>query len=209
MKTLRYICSLLFAYYLVAKFKIIDFIKWVLGIEKKVKVSRWEIIDAFIVEDPAGPASTPVDVDTDWIDFSSPYWSRDIDGLVPQWDAWRLTIVCAKNDKVRRLVCRRGETMHYPGDVMNMRSTRLIPRLTVNHAVIVTNDGEEIDVTSFMNEFVVCTNRRFHPYDLIASDFDDFTGGRIHLRIATPNGDERCGVFEFDNPNEDMVTLYS
>ena len=206
---------------------IVNFIARMMGKPVKVKVATWRVDHAYVF--PDDPAGVSIDVPEDaamhlgawdikWsgIDFCDPGWRTAIDTRVPStWQSWRIELVCRKKSSTRRIVCRRDETMHFPGDVANIRNTRLFPRAQVQSAVI-RNHGYptfSIDVTDILEEYVFCKDRKFHPNDLSLLDVHIPPMSHDHrvltVDVRMPNGYTRRTEYTFSDRDANMVDLFT
>lgn len=211
MHTLRYVYFAILAFFLIARSKLTDWIGKLLGKEKRVKVATWRVDGAYVFVDPPSNSweMEYIEIPPDDIDFSDPDWKLAVSYRVPpSWPSWRIELVCTKKATTRRIVCRRDETMHFPGDVANVRNTRLFPRATVKEA-IVKSGACRIDVTEQLSEYVMCKSRKFHPCDLIDVDPSDKEEYMLDVTVAMPNGSTRKESFSFNDRDANIVSLFT
>lgn len=220
--------ALIWIMFLIRK-HIMNFIARLTGKPVKVKVAMWCVDHAYVFPDDPVGVFTTTDVledavmhlrawDIKWsgIDFCDPGWKTAIDTMVPStWPSWRIELVCRKKSSTRRIVCRRDETMHFPGDVANIRSTRLFPRAKVQSAVI-RNHGcptYSIDVTDILEEYVICKDRKFHPNDLMLRDVHIPPISHDHrvltVDVRMQNGYMRRAEYTFSDRDANLVDLFT
>jgi hypothetical protein len=209
--TIRYVYLAILAFILIARSKVTDWINKLLGKEKKVRVATWRVDGVYIFVDPPSTSWNMdyIEIPPDDIDFSDPDWKIGVSYRVPpSWPSWRIELVCTKKATTRRIVCRRDETMHFPGDVANVRNTRLFPRATVQEA-IVRSGACRIDVTDQLSEYVMCNTRKFHPRDLVDVDASREDEYFLDVTVIMPNGFTRKESFSFNDPDANIVSLFT
>lgn len=210
MRTLRHIYLAIIALVLLVRTKVRDMLYKFLGREKKVMVSKWRVVDAYVFMDPTPPdGARSLQIPQSDIDFSDPEWKTKVANIVPMsWPSWRVELVCSKKNMTRRIVCRRDERMHFPGDVANMRNTRMFPRATVTSA-IVRSSLSQMDVTDKLAQYVMCNERLFHPSYLTVDGTSFFADCTLDVVATMPNGLSRKGSFEFSDPSANVVSLFT
>ncbi len=226
MQTIRRLYYAIIWLFLLARSTCMNLFAKFFGIKRKVTVATWRVDRAYVFRDP--PLCTHQETDdvieipqTTWrplpqrprVDFSDPEWKTSIDRLVPtSWTSWRIELICTKKSSTRRLICRRDETMHFPGDVANIRSTRLFPRAMVRSATVkkTSSTAYAVDVTDQLAEYVICKDRKFHPKDLLIfgdqTPWDDFF---LEVVVQMPNGSSRRGQYAFSDPSSNIVNLFT
>jgi hypothetical protein len=180
--TIRYVYLAILAFILIARSKVTDWINKLLGKEKKVRVATWRVDGVYIFVDPPSTSWNMdyIEIPPDDIDFSDPDWKIGVSYRVPpSWPSWRIELVCTKKATTRRIVCRRDETMHFPGDVANVRNTRLFPRAKV------------------------------HPRDLVDVDASREDEYFLDVTVIMPNGFTRKESFSFNDPDANIVSLFT
>jgi hypothetical protein len=214
---MRFIWIWILTAFLIVRAKIAEIIKSVFGVERKVKVAAWKIVDAYVFAEPKGSENIEdpyfINVLSSYdIDFTNPNWESYIDSIVPNsWKSWRVELRCVKKSSKRRIVCRRGETMHFPGEVANMRTTRMLPTGLIISAVMKTPDGEYMDVTDRLRKYVINRSRKLHPLDNFPFDDPQQLCGRydgITVRVMQASGASVTTTLPFDDDHSNISDLF-